>query len=419
MDQLVAIWGQSNALGYNVNPSELPSWYTPNSRVQIWSGSGWSTMIPGVNTGTGSNPAAWGPEVAFAYAWLQDNVTGTLYITKTVKGSTGLAQDASQVDWSPNSTSEMYDQAISSLLAAKSTLISPHTAIVWVQGEQDAADYSKAVSYAYNYAQLKAAVSSAAGYNVWVDSRISTQFAYNDIVNNALGANAIDTANSPLQSDLLHYSGAGQIENGLNLYAAYSAQTLNVSVGGSGDDIYIGSYNADSVSAMDGNDIVVGGPSADWLHGNKGNDTVLGGSGNDTIYGGQDNDRLIASDGDDFVNGNLGYDFISGGNGNDWLYGGQQDDTIYGGAGNDFLAGDAGNDTLYGGSGTDAFYLFANAGIDSIKDFNRAEGDYVWLEAGTSYSVSQVGSHVVIYFSGGYTTIENTNLSSLGSGWIV
>src|SRR3954468_9341681 len=112
-DALVAFAAQSNGLGYLNNG---PAPYVPTARVQIAvdsDGDGrvdtFNYMQPGVNTGTASNPLAWGPEVAFANDWLANHPTGTLYIAKTAKGETALAQNDG-LDWSPHSVGELFDR---------------------------------------------------------------------------------------------------------------------------------------------------------------------------------------------------------------------------------------------------------------------------------------------------------------------
>lgn len=62
--------------------------------------------------------------------------------------------------------------------------------------------------------------------------------------------------------------------------------------------------------------------------------------------------------------------------GNDTINGGEGDDLIFGQEGNDVIDGGEGDDTLFGGSGSDTFILAdAGNGIDTIEDFNFAEGD--------------------------------------------
>lgn len=419
--EILIVAGQSNALGFQVTPGELPGWYAPTSAVQIWNGSAFVTMQPGVNTGTPANPTAWGPEVAYAAAWVNDHPGQTLYVVKSVKGSTGLAQDAGAQDWSPASTGELFDAATAAVTAAKAALSGPfHTTALWFQGEEDATSAAKSAAYGTNLAGLESAAATSWGVDDFQYGRISTSLAYNAQVQ-AAQPDGFATDDSPKQADGLHFTGAAQIDHGAEFYAQANTVALIVPTGTSGDDRYVGSNGADSVSAMDGNDAVYGGPGADWLHGNMGDDSVSGGAGNDVVYGGQGNDRLILGDGDDFGHGNLGVDFVSGGLGNDTLYGGPEGDTLSGGAGNDFLAGDKGSDFLVGGAGADEFYMVANAGDhDVVADFVYADGDHLRLLPGETYTAAQVGADVVVTLGGGSdVTLVGVSLSSLGAGWII
>lgn len=379
-------------------------------------------MQAGVNTGTPANPNAWGPEVAYAAAWLNDpaNAGQTLYVVKSVKGSTGLAADPAAQDWSPASVGELFDAATAAVTAAKATLSGPFfTRALWFQGEEDATSATKSAAYGTNLAGLETAAATAWGVDDFQYGRISTQLAYNDVVQGHQ-PDGFATDDSPKQVDNLHFTGAAQIDHGAEFYAQSSANVLTVASGGMGDDRYVGSYGDDSVSAMDGNDAIYGGPGADWLHGNKGDDSISGGAGADVTYGGQGNDRVILGDGDDFTNGNLGADWLSGGNGNDTLYGGAENDTINGGAGADFLAGDRGDDLLTGGAGADMFYFVATGYADRVTDYDYAEGDRLALMTGETFTAAQVGADVVVTLGGGGTaTLEGVSLSSLGSDWVV
>ena len=75
-----------------------------------------------------------------------------------------------------------------------------------------------------------------------------------------------------------------------------------------------------------------------------------------------------------------GDDYIQGFEGNDLLYGGEGDDTMLGGDGDDFLVGGYDDDVLYGGTGADAFNLIEASGFDTIEDFNKAEGDIIYID---------------------------------------
>jgi Ca2+-binding RTX toxin-like protein len=108
------------------------------------------------------------------------------------------------------------------------------------------------------------------------------------------------------------------------------------------------------------------------LNGTSFNDHIQGGSGVDTIHG---------------FGGN---DYLGGGAGGDYLEGGTGDDTLDGGIGNDALDGSEGDDTLTGGADADLFVFDRYGGMDTITDFNRADGDKISLvRFGEFYSFSE------------------------------
>ncbi|MFN3584281.1 hypothetical protein [Phenylobacterium sp.] len=91
-----------------------------------------------------------------------------------------------------------------------------------------------------------------------------------------------------------------------------------------------------------------------------------------------------------------------------------------GGGGDDLIWGDRGSDTISGGAGADLLGLHTWSGVDRVTDFNRAEGDQVRVEAGATYTVSQVGADVVINVTGGaQMVLVGVQLSNLDTGWIV
>lgn len=121
-----------------------------------------------------------------------------------------------------------------------------------------------------------------------------------------------------------------------------------------------------------GDDVLNGQGGADDLYGESGNDTLNGGTGSDDLYGGSDNDVL------------------NGGADDDYLYGSTGDDTLNGEGGSDFLDGFGVGlteyDTLTGGGDADIFVLgntvedyYLAPSYATITDFNRAEGDVVWV----------------------------------------
>ncbi|MDB5475841.1 MAG: alkaline metalloproteinase [Phenylobacterium sp.] len=190
--------------------------------------------------------------------------------------------------------------------------------------------------------------------------------------------------------------------------------------GGAGNDTITGWAGGDVLRGGDGNDSIVGGSGFDDINGNKGDDTISDTQGGDDwLVGGQGNDLISASVGGNILYGNLGNDTLHGGSGAEILRGGQGDDSITGGGGADFISGDRGNDTMSGGTGADIFHTFSGAGLDRVLDFNLAEGDRVQIDAGTTWTVSQVGADTVIDMGGGdQMVLVGVQASTLTGNWI-
>jgi len=189
---------------------------------------------------------------------------------------------------------------------------------------------------------------------------------------------------------------------------------------GAGDDTIDGGAGTSYLRGEEGNDSIVGGAAFDDIQGNTGNDTERGGAGDDYVVGGKDNDVLYGEDGADLVYGNIGSDTADGGAGDDIVRGGQDNDSIAGGAGADFMSGDKGSDTVSGGAGADIFHISSGAGLDRVIDFNLAEGDRVHLDAGTTYTVAQVGADTVVTLTaaGDEMVLVGVQMSTLTPGWI-
>jgi Ca2+-binding RTX toxin-like protein len=212
-----------------------------------------------------------------------------------------------------------------------------------------------------------------------------------------------DTITGGFGSDLLRGYGGGD-----SITAGAGNDSLD---GGTGDNVLFGGA---------GNDMIFTGPDFNRVNGNTGDDTIGGLSKvGDWLSGGQGNDLIDAtvSTGHNIVNGNLGDDTIAGSDYGDTLRGGQGDDLIHGGAGNDLIFGDLGHNTITGGAGADTFHNGAGVAQDLITDFNPAEGDRVQIDAGLTYTHSQVGADLHIYVSNGdEIVLQNTQYST---GWIV
>ena len=80
--------------------------------------------------------------------------------------------------------------------------------------------------------------------------------------------------------------------------------------------------------------------------------------------------------------GGTGNDTIKGNSAANYLFGFDGNDNIDGGAGNDQIEGGRGNDTLKGGAGGDTFLFRSpfDGTIDTLLDFNAAEGDRIQLD---------------------------------------
>jgi len=159
------------------------------------------------------------------------------------------------------------------------------------------------------------------------------------------------------------------------------AQGLNVSVGGGGDDVFLGAGDdyidlGESHAKLDENahtesnqqraiDSVV-----DFMSGSDGDQLIAAAWGEDSALNTSTLsnayiDIAHAGGGDDVVFGKGGADTIFGGSGDDSLYGGDGVDGIRGGTGNDTLDGGAGDDILIGGLGNDI--LTGGLDVDIFK----------------------------------------------------
>lgn len=213
------------------------------------------------------------------------------------------------------------------------------------------------------------------------------------------------------QNDLIRSQGGDD-----RVYGDAGADTV---FGGLGNDVVWGGDGRNYLRGEDGDDSLTGGADFDDLHGNAGADTLRGGLGDDWVVGGKDQDDLRGEAGGDIVYGNLGNDTCYGDDGNDVVRGGQADDHLYGGAGDDWLSGDRHSDTISGGAGADVFHTFGDAGIDRVLDFNRAAGDRVQVDPGTTYAFAQSGADVVISMQGGaQMVLVNVTVASLTGDWI-
>jgi Ca2+-binding RTX toxin-like protein len=456
---LVVFAGQSNAGGAYMAPETLTQPWTPDPHILIWNpeAKAWEELQPGVNTGYGDMPKAWAAEVEFAREFHAQYPDETLYIVKSVEGGRSLHMDTGAwvYDWSPQSPDELFDRTTGWIDDARASLGGAKVdAVFWGQGETDATNADWAAEYRSNLEALFAAIREQwmhdpAGRiglydigttSVYADPVRAAEQAVDAEDDNAL---AYDTAGLPLLSDGLHFAAVTHDSVGHNYFDMYLAWregtayapssppgppgglVLQAKDGGdtlygaAGDDQIDGGDGQDYLRGAEGRDTIRGGAAFDDINGNQGDDIGYGGDGDDWVVGGKDQDVLFGEAGGDIVYGNLGNDTADGGDGADLIRGGQGDDLLTGGTGDDWISGDRGDDTMSGGWGADVFHSFAEAGIDRVTDFDYAGGDRVRLDPGTSYSVVQDGSDVVIDMGpGAQMVLAGVSLSSLGDGWI-
>ena len=213
--------------------------------------------------------------------------------------------------------------------------------------------------------------------------------------------------------------GHGGLSGPISVQVTVQEAGDNVSLSGTdGNDTFRAVLGKDSsYDGGKGNDKIIGNTGADILLGGDGNDAIDGGGGNDIVSGGAGNDNLLGGDGDDSLDGGSGNDGLNGGNGNDRLDGDIGDDTLQGAAGadrltgntgNDALLGGTGNDVLDGGSGTDLFVFSAQAGRDTIADFNPGE-DIILTGFGESGSLGNSATW--------NTTLRNSPVPAPATAW--
>jgi Ca2+-binding RTX toxin-like protein len=171
-----------------------------------------------------------------------------------------------------------------------------------------------------------------------------------------------------------------------------SAPSAGATLGISSATGTITNDDASVINGTPGNDFITPTGSNNGLPAATGGaDAIFGNAGDDNLRGGGGNDALSGGVGNDVLDGEAGNDTLNGEDGNDSLFGGAGNDTLNGGAGNDHLEGGFGADQLSGGADADRFNLspywggafdfdWSTTGVlDSVLDFNAAEGDRIVL----------------------------------------
>lgn len=175
---------------------------------------------------------------------------------------------------------------------------------------------------------------------------------------------------------------------------AFQAANADASLSIVSIETLVGSEQADTLKAGNAGATIDGARGDDWISGGTGNDNLNGGAGHNTVFyeratsgvtvdlsiTGSQNTVGAGTDTISRFNDLVGSDF------SDHLFGDAGDNRLDGGKGDDVLFGAAGADELRGGEGADRFVLALTAyskpaGMDTILDFSRVEGDRVDLSA--------------------------------------
>lgn len=175
---LIEYNGQSNGAG-NAQDSSLPAELDgPMSLVQVFNvvTGKWETLEQGVNnrgttglSGTGAadtSPSQYGTELRLMYL-VKNNYPGTHYLFKLCVSDTDLAAGAN-TDWASTSVNELTDRSISTFQGFRLGMgdSRPPRVIIWMQGENDANDATKASNYETNLTNLINKKRTAYGYDV-------------------------------------------------------------------------------------------------------------------------------------------------------------------------------------------------------------------------------------------------------------
>ena len=240
--ELLILVGQSNALGFSLDPARLPpDAAATDPRVQIWQAGRFVTLTPGANTGAPGQPATWGPEVGFVRAWKAAHPEGALYVVKHARGSIPLAVDPVGADWAPAS-GELYAKATAAVTAARTQLRAqgienPKTTIVWGQGESDSVEPARAAAYRQNLEALIEAMrrdwqAADARFVIvkipdWGHRAAEVRAAQAAVAAADDRVVAVEGHGLPMQDDGLHISADGQLQLGAAIARAAESGDAN------------------------------------------------------------------------------------------------------------------------------------------------------------------------------------------------
>jgi VCBS repeat-containing protein len=176
-----------------------------------------------------------------------------------------------------------------------------------------------------------------------------------------------------------------------------------------GNDVIIGTFLGDAISAGNGDDTIAAGEGNNWISAEAGNDRVTAGSGNDVVHLGDGNNTLDAGNGNNWVGAGSGNDIINAGSGNDVVHAGDGNNTVSLGDGENWVAAGSGRDVVTAGSGNDVVHAGDGNNTVTVGDGNN------WVGAGSGNDVINAGSGNDVVHAG-----DGNNTVSLGDGenWV-
>ncbi len=242
--------GQSNGVGaapVAEMPAELAG---PMTGVKVYNIEKyrWETLQQGINnrgtTGTSGSGAAdnptnqYGTEMRLMYL-IKNNYPGTHYLFKYCMSNTDLAQVAGILDWSTTSY-ELLDRTIAVFQTFRLGMGDgrPSRFIIWMQGENDGQNSTKASNYGTNLTSMINYKRSAYGYTIpyiivrlsqngqtGVPFRASVNTGMDSVAGSLASVYTINT-DSLTTSDGIHYDSASIETIAQALYTLIVAQGL-------------------------------------------------------------------------------------------------------------------------------------------------------------------------------------------------
>jgi len=265
-DQLGIIFGgQSNMAGQNSpdTPSAPYNAAISGSRLKN-AGGAWGTMIYPTNNLGAITGANFGPELSFCYN-LQAAFGRIVYSVKVSKTGASMFSDATNPHFNIDSAGAdpLYPTLLAEALALKARIVAtgknPKIILYWIQGERDCLNSTTVAAWSANFMNMVNALIAAGVpiFKIIIDINDPTQTAGSpaDLATLIAAKNALVAANPgyiygqsmvgiPRAADNIHYTGPGQITNGLNGASIVTTNIYTV------NETISGSYSAAASAAI-------------------------------------------------------------------------------------------------------------------------------------------------------------------------